>query len=71
MKRSTSQSNDESFLGQLHEILKLMLHYKDAVDGLYGYSIAEFTRQQERSARIEAKTKQGDWSILEAVRITP
>lgn len=66
MKRSASQSNEESFLSQLHEILKIMLQYKDAVDGLYGYSVAEFTRRQERGARIEARTEKGGWGIQEA-----
>jgi hypothetical protein len=52
-------------MNQLHEILKIMLAYKDAVDGLYGYSVAEFTRRQERGARIEARTKKGQWGIRE------
>lgn len=52
-------------MNQLHEILKIMLAYKDAVDGLYGYSVAEFTRRQERGARIEERTKKGQWGIRE------
>lgn len=64
-KRTASDTGDESFLSQLHEILKIMLQYKDVVDGLYGYSVTEFTRRQERDARIEARTTQGNWGVRE------
>jgi len=63
--KKRSNAEDESFLSQLHEILKIMLGYKDAVDGLYGYSVAEFTRRQEREARIEKRTEKGEWGIRE------
>ncbi|KAK1145591.1 Microtubule-nucleating Tub4p (gamma-tubulin) complex component [Aspergillus melleus] len=65
---STSAANkhqEETFLTQLHQILKIMLAYKDAVDGLYSFSVAEFTRRQELSARIETRTAQGRWGITE------
>ncbi|PLB52877.1 putative spindle pole body component [Aspergillus steynii IBT 23096] len=65
---STSQANkhqEETFLTQLHQILKIMLAYKDAVDGLYSFSVAEFTRRQELSARIETRTAQGRWGVTE------
>ena len=42
-----------------------MLHYKDAMDGLYGYSVAEFTKRQESSAKIETRTAAGKWGIVE------
>ncbi|KAF2163709.1 hypothetical protein M409DRAFT_68304 [Zasmidium cellare ATCC 36951] len=54
------------FTTQLHELLKLMLGYRDAVDSLYSYSVAEFTRRQELSAKIETRTKAGKWGITEA-----
>ena len=54
------------FTAQLHELLKLMLAYKDAVDGLYSYSVAEFTRKQDMAAKIETRTKAGKWGITEA-----
>ena len=54
-------SKDDSFLSQLHQILKTMLAYKDAMDGLYSFSVAEFTRRQELSAKIETRTAQGRW----------
>ncbi|CRG85953.1 Spindle pole body component alp6 [Talaromyces islandicus] len=68
---STSRSStsgkqpEESFLSQLHQILKIMLSYKDAIDGLYSFSVAEFTRRQERSAKIETRTAQGLWGVTE------
>lgn len=58
-------SKDDSFLSQLHQILKTMLAYKDAMDGLYSFSVAEFTRRQEFSAKIETRTAQGRWGITE------
>nr|POF01022.1 spindle pole body component alp6 [Quercus suber] len=53
------------FTAQLHELLKLMLSYRDAVDGLYSFSVAEFTRRQEQAAKIETRTKAGRWGITE------
>jgi gamma-tubulin complex component 3 len=61
---STGQRED-SFLSQLHYILKNMLAYKEAVDGLYSYSVAEFARRQELSAKIEHRTAQGKWGVTE------
>jgi gamma-tubulin complex component 3 len=53
------------FTVQLHELLKTMLSFKDAVDGLYSFSVAEFTRRQERSAKIETRTAAGKWGLSE------
>ena len=53
------------FPTQLHELLKLMLAYRDAVDGLYSVSLNEATRQDERTARITARTQAGKWGITE------
>ncbi|KAL8693956.1 MAG: hypothetical protein Q9218_001314 [Villophora microphyllina] len=44
---------EEGFTHQIHYLLKTMLAYRDAVDGLYSYSVADFTRRQEQSARQE------------------
>lgn len=62
---SSSKQAEESFLSQLHQILKNMLSYKDAVDGLYSYSVAEFTHRQELNAMIETRTAQGRWGVTE------
>ncbi|KAL8728846.1 MAG: hypothetical protein Q9181_005200 [Wetmoreana brouardii] len=48
-----SGKKEDAFSVQLHHLLKGMLAYRDAVDGLYSYEVAEFTRRQERSARAE------------------
>jgi gamma-tubulin complex component 3 len=54
------------FTGQLHELLKLILAYKDAIDALWSHSIDEFGRRQERAAKIETRTKAGRWGLTEA-----
>ncbi|KAJ4299377.1 Microtubule-nucleating Tub4p (gamma-tubulin) complex component [Kalmusia sp. IMI 367209] len=64
-----NQSTD--FTGQLHELLKTMLAYKDAVDGLYSFSIAEFTRRQEQAAKIETRTAAGRWGLTEKDASSP
>jgi gamma-tubulin complex component 3 len=66
-RSSSSSTNkpEESFLAQLHQILKIMLNYKDAVDGLYSFSVAEFTRRQELNAKIETRTARGQWGVTE------
>lgn len=53
------------FRSQLHELLKIMLQYREAVDGLYSYSVSEQARRQEKSARIERRTRQGRWGMSE------
>ncbi|KPI37430.1 Spindle pole body component alp6 [Cyphellophora attinorum] len=61
---STGQRED-SPLAQLHYILKAMLSYRDVVDSLYSYSVAEFTKRQQFSAKIEQRTAAGKWGITE------
>ena len=56
---------EDVFTAQLHELLKLMLAYKDAVDGLYSFSVTEFTRRQELAAKIETRTAQGKWGLTD------
>ena len=53
------------FTGQLHGLLKTMLAYKDAVDGLYSFSVEEFTRRQDHAAKIETRTAAGRWGLTE------
>ncbi|KAL3424387.1 Spc97/Spc98 family protein [Phlyctema vagabunda] len=46
-KRKThGESDDSGFMSQLGEILRIMLTYRDAVDGLYSWAVSEFTRRQ-------------------------
>ena len=47
---SSSSQHTADFPVQLHELFKTILAYRDAVDGLYSFSVAEFTRRQERSS---------------------
>jgi gamma-tubulin complex component 3 len=63
--QTTSLSSAPDFTAQLHELLKLMLAYKDAVDSLYSYSVAEFTRRQDLAAKIETRTAAGKWGVSE------
>ena len=53
------------FTGQLHELLKIMLAYKDAVDGLYSFSVTELTRRHELASKIESRTAAGKWGLSE------
>ena len=64
-RHQATGSREDSFLAQLHYILKCMLNYRDVVDGLYSYSVAEFTKRQQFSAKIEQRTAQGKWGITE------
>lgn len=43
------------FMGQLSDILAHMLSYRDAVDGLYSWSVADFTVRQGISVRAERR----------------
>lgn len=58
-------AQEDSLVVQVHHILKCMLHYREVVDSLYSYSVAEYTRRQQFSARIEQRTAQGKWGITE------
>lgn len=44
-----------SYLGQLSDILRFMLNYRDSVDGLYSWSVSDFTRRQEANVRTSTK----------------
>ena len=64
-RHSSTGSKEDGFLAQLHYILKCMLSYRDVVDGLYSFSVAEFTKRQQFSAKIEQRTAAGKWGITE------
>ena len=65
-KNAAISNREEGFTAQLHEILKLMLNYRDVVEGLYSFSVAEFSRQQARAARIDSRTAAGKWGTSDA-----
>ncbi|KAH6899663.1 Spc98 family-domain-containing protein [Thelonectria olida] len=45
------QGDRTSYMVQLSEILRCMLNYRDSVDGLYSWSVSDFTRRQEADVR--------------------
>lgn len=59
-KKYHGEVDDNTFMFQLGEILRLMLTYRDAVDGLYSWSVSEFTRRQGAGIRVEAKGRHED-----------
>jgi gamma-tubulin complex component 3 len=63
--KSSTGHKEDSFLAQLHEILKIMLAYTEAVDGLYRYCAVEFSRKQMLNAKIETRTAAGKWGLTE------
>ncbi|MCJ1475114.1 Microtubule-nucleating Tub4p (gamma-tubulin) complex component [Lambiella insularis] len=64
-RSSITGTREDSFASQLHYILKIMLAYKDAVDGLYSFSVTEFTRKQELAAKTETRTSHGKWALAD------
>ena len=65
--RSTlTGSREDSFMSQLHYLLKVMLAYRDAVDGLYSFSVAESVRSRDYAALIDARTARGQWGRSDA-----
>ncbi|PFH60410.1 hypothetical protein XA68_11032 [Ophiocordyceps unilateralis] len=46
-QQQTDEDERASYLAQLSDMLRLMLNYRDAVDGLYSWSVSDFTRRQE------------------------
>lgn len=61
-----SRSRERDHLNQVYEIFKIILAYRETVDSLYSFSVAEFTRRQEFSAKIEQRTAQGKWGVTES-----
>ncbi|KAM0287471.1 hypothetical protein ACHAQH_000424 [Verticillium albo-atrum] len=64
-KRTTRQQASElnpvgeddrtSYLAQLGDLLRTMLTYRDSVDGLYSWSVSDFTRRQEADVRFSTR----------------
>lgn len=53
------------FPAQLHELLKGMLAYREAVEGLYACSVGLFARKRRQEERVEARTRAGGWGVTE------
>ncbi|KAH7326286.1 Spc98 family-domain-containing protein [Stachybotrys elegans] len=58
------EDNRMTYLAQLSDILRLMLNYRDSVDGLYSWSVSDFTRRQE--ADVRTTTRHDDDGYLPA-----
>lgn len=50
-QHGADEDDRASYLAQLSDILRFMLNYRDSVDGLYSWSVSDFTRRQEADAR--------------------
>lgn len=48
---TTTEEDDNSYMIQLGELLRTMLAYRDCVDGLYSWSVSDFTQRQEADLR--------------------
>ncbi|KAI1341414.1 spindle pole body component alp6 [Xylariaceae sp. FL0016] len=47
----STTEDDNSYMIQLGELLRTMLAYRDCVDGLYSWSVSDFTARQEADLR--------------------
>ncbi|KAI1140556.1 spindle pole body component alp6 [Hypoxylon sp. FL0543] len=48
---ASAGEDDNSYMIQLGELLRTMLAYRDCVDGLYSWSVSDFTQRQEADLR--------------------
>ncbi|OTA87403.1 hypothetical protein M434DRAFT_23963 [Hypoxylon sp. CO27-5] len=48
---ASADEDDNSYMIQLGELLRTMLAYRDCVDGLYSWSVSDFTQRQEADLR--------------------
>lgn len=62
---SSRQGKEDVYRGLLHEILKVMLSFSDAMDALYAFSVEEYTRRQ-----TEDSENGMDETLLESIRAT-
>lgn len=62
---ASSAEREDGFLVQLHNILKCMLSYREVVESLYSFSVAENARRQQFANRIEKRTAAGKWGVTE------
>ncbi|KAI0202035.1 Spc97/Spc98 family protein [Astrocystis sublimbata] len=63
---ATNEEDDNSYMIQLGELLRTMLSYRDCVDGLYSWSVSDFTRRQEadfRAGGAAAEDEQNDDNV--------
>lgn len=63
-KKHHGEVDENTFMVQLGEILRLMLSYRDAVDGLYSWAVSDFTQRQGADVRQEAQRRDDDDGLL-------
>jgi len=59
-KKHHGDIDENTFMVQLGEILRLMLSYRDSVDGLYSWAVSDFTRRQGVDVRSEVIGRRED-----------
>lgn len=62
--RTTDDDDRTSYLAQLSDLLRFMLNYRDSVDGLYSWSVSDFTRRQEADVRTTTRHGAGDGEYM-------
>ncbi|KHJ30876.1 putative spc97 spc98 family protein [Erysiphe necator] len=63
-------TDDNTFMTQLGEILRLMLSYRDAVDGLYSWSVSDYIRRQGADVQRELFSQREEDDVLLTPSIT-
>lgn len=53
----TGEDDRTSYLSQLGDLLRTMLAYRSSVDGLYSWSVSDFTRRQEADVRVSTLSR--------------
>ncbi|KAI1840822.1 hypothetical protein JX266_012970 [Neoarthrinium moseri] len=51
--------DENSYMVQLADLLRSMLAYRDCVDGLYSWSVSDFTRRQELDFQATSRSRAG------------
>ncbi|RYO76600.1 hypothetical protein DL766_009761 [Monosporascus sp. MC13-8B] len=54
---AAAEEDDNSYMIQLSELLRVMLSYRDCVDGLYSWSVSDFTRRQEADLLLSSSSR--------------
>ncbi len=52
-----AEEDDNSYMIQLSELLRIMLSFRDCVDGLYSWSVSDFMRRQEADLLTSATSR--------------
>ncbi|KUJ15723.1 uncharacterized protein LY89DRAFT_647645 [Mollisia scopiformis] len=58
--KKKKETDENTFMVQLGDILRLMLSYRDAVDGLYSWAVSDFTKRQGADVRSDSQGRRDD-----------